>query len=231
MAELTSLSARGRFIRGLARPLLRQVVAASARLERLDNDDLIRAGVLSVGRHVYGRPRVLVWSARDTKALAGSRVQHWQLRVDRKRRGDLHWRRAQHQLGDDLPNSHQVRFGRSGSGRAPWDTWGGNDWKRCLDWAWGAHPVRIQHRRWRGHWRWCRGRRGSSPVWHRGGRPGARDQAPLHTDDEIGELLSIRWWDWPDEKVIEEVGDLCGPGISAFVEKHGRSRDGLHKEA
>jgi acetyltransferase-like isoleucine patch superfamily enzyme len=33
-------------------------------------------------------------------------------------------------------------------------------------------------------------------------------------------LLRIRWWDWPEEKVIEYVDSLSNPDVAAFVAQH-----------
>ncbi len=38
------------------------------------------------------------------------------------------------------------------------------------------------------------------------------------TDEQIRELLEIRWWDWPDARVIEYVDLLSGPDIDTFLE-------------
>lgn len=37
--------------------------------------------------------------------------------------------------------------------------------------------------------------------------------------DTIAELQSIRWWDWPDEKIMAELDSFYGP-IEAFVARH-----------
>ena len=230
MAELTSLSARGQFIRRLARPLLRQVVAASARLERLDNDDLVRAGVLSVGRHVYGRPRVLVWSAPDTGAPVGSRVSIGNY-VSIANDVEI-FTGGEHNTNWVTTYPIRIKFGLAGAGQdghpgTRGDVTIGND-------VWIGRGARILSGSSIGDGAVV----GASAVVVGAVRPygivvgvPAREIRRRFTDDEITELLSIRWWDWPDEKVTEEVGDLCGLGISAFVDKHGRSRGGLHEEA
>lgn len=38
------------------------------------------------------------------------------------------------------------------------------------------------------------------------------------TPEQIDALLEIRWWDWPDELVIESVDLLCGTDIDAFID-------------
>lgn len=36
-------------------------------------------------------------------------------------------------------------------------------------------------------------------------------------------LLEIAWWNWPDEKVIEEVKHLANPDIDLFISRHRKS--------
>jgi acetyltransferase-like isoleucine patch superfamily enzyme len=35
----------------------------------------------------------------------------------------------------------------------------------------------------------------------------------------VQELLRIQWWNWDDDKVLQECGSLCGP-IEAFIARH-----------
>lgn len=39
-------------------------------------------------------------------------------------------------------------------------------------------------------------------------------------EDIVAALLAIRWWDWPDEKVVEAVPDLCDRNVRAFVSRY-----------
>jgi len=46
-------------------------------------------------------------------------------------------------------------------------------------------------------------------------------------EETIERLLEIQWWNWPDEKVRENVGLICSPSVREFVARHGgASRDG-----
>jgi len=38
------------------------------------------------------------------------------------------------------------------------------------------------------------------------------------SDKEVDQLLKIKWWDWPDEKVIEFAPLLCSPNIKEFID-------------
>jgi len=37
------------------------------------------------------------------------------------------------------------------------------------------------------------------------------------SDDEISQLLEIRWWDWPREKIIKYVDFICNPNVGEFI--------------
>lgn len=38
--------------------------------------------------------------------------------------------------------------------------------------------------------------------------------------EQIFELLQIKWWNWSDEKIAENVHLLCSPNIEEFIAKH-----------
>lgn len=40
------------------------------------------------------------------------------------------------------------------------------------------------------------------------------------TEEEIAALTQIRWWDWLEEKIIENLKDLCSQDIRGFIQKH-----------
>ncbi len=41
------------------------------------------------------------------------------------------------------------------------------------------------------------------------------------TDDIIYQLEKIKWWDWPDEKIIEALPLLSSSRIEEFIQKYG----------
>lgn len=43
-------------------------------------------------------------------------------------------------------------------------------------------------------------------------------------DDTIAALLRIAWWDWPHEKVLAHVDELCSPDLSGFIAAHDPAR-------
>lgn len=53
-----------------------------------------------------------------------------------------------------------------------------------------------------------------------GGNP-ARLIKYRFTSVQIQSLLAIRWWDWGDQKVIEQCACISSPNIELFIEKHG----------
>jgi acetyltransferase-like isoleucine patch superfamily enzyme len=40
-------------------------------------------------------------------------------------------------------------------------------------------------------------------------------------EETIQKLLKIRWWDWPDKKVKENVHLICSDSVGEFVKKFG----------
>jgi acetyltransferase-like isoleucine patch superfamily enzyme len=40
---------------------------------------------------------------------------------------------------------------------------------------------------------------------------------PLH---QRTELVKIKWWDWPFEKVVENLPMICSKNIQAFIDRH-----------
>lgn len=40
------------------------------------------------------------------------------------------------------------------------------------------------------------------------------------TDEQIAALLLIKWWDWPIEKITENVPLLCSTNIDDFIRRH-----------
>ncbi len=40
-------------------------------------------------------------------------------------------------------------------------------------------------------------------------------------EEAIENLLKIKWWDWPDEKVKENIHLICSNSIDAFIKKFG----------
>jgi hypothetical protein len=37
------------------------------------------------------------------------------------------------------------------------------------------------------------------------------------TDEQIDALERLRWWDWPIERILEQVPLLCSPDVSGLI--------------
>ena len=49
----------------------------------------------------------------------------------------------------------------------------------------------------------------------------ARVKRERFTRNQIGCLLTIKWWEWEDSKVIENAHLLMSSNIDEFIKKHG----------
>ena len=52
------------------------------------------------------------------------------------------------------------------------------------------------------------------------GNPG-RVVAHRFSEDERKQLLDIRWWDWPEDVILERVDAINSPDVSTFVQRFG----------
>jgi len=52
-----------------------------------------------------------------------------------------------------------------------------------------------------------------------GGNP-ARHIKYRFSQEQIEKLLKIKWWDWDDEKIQENIPLLCNKHIDMFIEEH-----------
>lgn len=50
----------------------------------------------------------------------------------------------------------------------------------------------------------------------------AREVNRRFTDEQVQALLQIAWWDWPVERIVRCVPQLCSDAIDAFIEEHRR---------
>ena len=48
----------------------------------------------------------------------------------------------------------------------------------------------------------------------------ARELRRRFSDGQIEALLTIAWWDWPLEKILDAVPELCSANIDAFIRVH-----------
>ena len=52
----------------------------------------------------------------------------------------------------------------------------------------------------------------------------AREVRRRFTDEQVEALLRIAWWDWPEPKVREVVGELNGGSVEEFIAAHDPGR-------
>jgi acetyltransferase-like isoleucine patch superfamily enzyme len=48
----------------------------------------------------------------------------------------------------------------------------------------------------------------------------ARELRRRFSDEQIEDLLRIAWWEWPLEKIVETVPQLCSENVEAFIQTH-----------
>jgi acetyltransferase-like isoleucine patch superfamily enzyme len=51
------------------------------------------------------------------------------------------------------------------------------------------------------------------------GNPG-REVARRFSDEQVERLLRIRWWDWPEDKILREVPLLSSDRVDEFLDRH-----------
>jgi acetyltransferase-like isoleucine patch superfamily enzyme len=51
------------------------------------------------------------------------------------------------------------------------------------------------------------------------GNPG-REVRRRFSDEQVEALLEIAWWNWPMEKIVERVSELCDPNIDRFIARN-----------
>jgi acetyltransferase-like isoleucine patch superfamily enzyme len=48
----------------------------------------------------------------------------------------------------------------------------------------------------------------------------AREVRRRFADDQVAALERISWWEWPIERIIAAVPELCSPDLAAFIARH-----------
>jgi acetyltransferase-like isoleucine patch superfamily enzyme len=43
------------------------------------------------------------------------------------------------------------------------------------------------------------------------------------SDEEITHLQKIKWWDWDEKKILSNVDLLCSPNLDSFINKHNKN--------
>lgn len=178
------------------------------------NAKLVETGVLSVGRRTYGNPEILGWGApgkpldgevsigafcsigKDVRIYTGG--NH---RVDWVTTFPL-------RIKYELPGAWEDGCPKTGGGvRVGNDVWIANNVTVLSgvtigDGAvLGAHSVVTKD---------------VDAYAVMGGNP-ARLLRKRFTDEQIGALLGIGWWDWSDDRIVDAVPRLCSDDIDGFI--------------
>jgi acetyltransferase-like isoleucine patch superfamily enzyme len=58
----------------------------------------------------------------------------------------------------------------------------------------------------------------------------AREVKRRFDDATVEALLRIRWWDWPDEELLQHVDGLCSDDVRGFLDLAQQVTDGMRRE-
>ena len=175
--------------------------------------DDFESGRLVIGKHTYGHPIIEVYRGSEAKVIIGSYCSIGP-RVRIITGGEHPADRVStfpFRIKFDMPNAHKDGFPCTKG-----DVVIGND-------VWLASDVTI-----------LSGvhiadgavimagavvTRDVKPYAIVGGVP-ARTVCMRLPESQIEALLEIKWWDWPEEKVCQEIPLLAGSQVDEFIERH-----------
>lgn len=168
---------------------------------------------ITMGRHSYGRPRILIFPGDKGKVTVGAFVSmagEIDIFVGGNHRPD--WVttfpiRQQFGLEGMFEDGHPASRGEVVIGNDVWIGWGAKILSGVTigDGAVvGAYSLVAKDVR---------------PYSIVAGNP-AREIRRRFSDEQIEALLEIAWWDWPTSRVIAEVEELSSDNIDAFIDKH-----------
>lgn len=183
------------------------------RVKRQSLDRLAEAGLLTVGRHTYGLPRIDAYCGSEAKVVIGSfcSIARDVVFVS----GGVHpaeWTSTfpfRAQLGLEGAN-------RDGMPRTRGDIVIGAD-------AWIGTEAMILSGVEIGPGAIVAARAvvtRSVPAYAIAAGVPARVVGSRFSPATIAELLRIRWWDWPDREILEAVPLLSSPDVEGFIKKY-----------
>lgn len=210
-----------KLLRETVRPAVAKLVRrAMGRPEPVDpHEEALRTGRLTMGRHTYGRPQIHVYTG-DTAVVrigafcsiaadveifvGGNHLMSWVSTFPL---------RAQLGLPGAYEDGHPATRGDVAIGHDVWLARGA----KILSGVTIGHGAVV----------------GAYTVVARDVPPyGIAVGNPMtvvrkrFSDDQIEALLSIAWWDWPEDRVRKAAPELNGGSIDDFIRKH---RQGLAK--
>lgn len=193
--------------------LLQKLANSGAALEAHRFAEMQRRGLIEVGRHTYGRPRIMSYAGSESRVRIGSFcsispgveiitggihppdwVSLYPFRIK--------WRMAG-AYTDGMPTSGgDVEIGS--------DVWIGTG-ALILSGVTIGHGAIIAAR--------AVVSRDIPPYAIAAGVP-ARVVRYRHSEEQCRRLLAIAWWDWPDERIREAVPLLSSNRVSGFLERY-----------
>lgn len=209
-------------LQGKARRRVRSIISSvsPALQKKRQFSELLKSGQLVIGRYSYGVPDVVVYPGETERVLLGSFcsiADDVRIFVGGNHRTD--WVSTfPFRIQFGLPGAHADGCPTSkGDVIIGHDVWIGAG-------AWVLSGVRVGNGAVIG---------GSSvvasdvaPYAIVVGNP-AREIRKRFSEEHIAMLEHLAWWDWPLERIIENVGQLCSPDIDAFFAAQANARPRL----
>lgn len=205
---------RSRVKQTIRNALVRAALASLAHLEAIRDDEALSEARVTFGPHSYGRPRVMCYKGDEgtvaigsfcsladdiVMVVGGNHVLEWP---------STYPFRARLSLPGAYADGHPQTKGNITVGN---DVWIGR--AACL--MSGVHV---------GHGAVV----GASAVITKDVRPyavvagnPAQELRRRFNDDQVQALLDIAWWDWPEQKIFDNVSYLNHPDVDSFIRRFG----------
>ena len=164
--------------------------------------------LITMGRHSYGDPRVIAYGGDDGRVSIGpfcSIAANTTFMVGGYHRMDLITTHPLHTLGSNHPTVNHVTS--NGDVVVGPDVWIGRDATIMSGVRIGAGAV-IAAR--------ALVTRDVEPYTIVGGNP-ARPIRRRFSDEQCARLLTIAWWDWPDELIVRAQAILTSDDVDALA--------------
>lgn len=172
-----------------------------------------------MGKYSYGEPQILVWSVTDKKVIVGnftSIAKGCKIILNGEHNTDWITTFPFRKFRNQWPQAAQIKGHPKTKGNViiGSDVWIGRDVMIMSGIKIGDGAV-VGAR--------SLVSKDVDPYTIVGGNP-AKVIKKRFTDKQIEKLLKIKWWDWPDNKVIDNIGLMSSNKIDEFIEKYGDKR-------